>query len=130
MHGNTCTQNSLAPSIMIGSGIYILICTHYPDFIMEDTGDNHGALRKKMIMNGAASTGLNQQVEGLVREGDIHDYLCEYELAINSYDEALQVDPGCPDAWFNKAITLEKMGKHEEALRCIAVALNLHREIR
>ena len=97
---------------------------------MEDTDDNHGALRKKMIVNGAASAGLNQQAGGLVREGDIHDYLCEYEMAIDSYNDALLVDPGCADAWFNKAITLEKMGKHEEALQCIAVALNLHREFR
>lgn len=97
---------------------------------MEDIGDNPGDLRKKMIMNGESSAGLNQQAEELVREGDIHNYLCEYELAIDSYDDALRVDPGCADAWFNKAITLEKMGKHERALRCIAVALNLHRKIR
>jgi tetratricopeptide (TPR) repeat protein len=101
-----------------------------PDFIMDDTDGNYGALMKKMIVNGEASTGQNQQAEGLVREGDIHDYLCEFELAIDSYNDALLADPGCADAWFNKAITLEKMGKHQEALRCIAVALNLHREFR
>ncbi len=97
---------------------------------MDDTDGNYGALMKKMIVSCAASAGLNQQAKELVREGDIYDYLCKYELAIDSYNEALLAEPGCAEAWFNKAITLEKMGKHQEALQCIAVALNLHREIR
>jgi len=97
---------------------------------MEDPEDNHEALREKMALKGAEATGLIQQVAGLVREGDIHDYLCEYELAIVSYDDALHIDPDCADAWFNKAITLKKMGKHTEAMRCIAAALNLYRQIR
>ena len=83
-----------------------------------------------MELKDAEATELIDQVTELVREGDIHDYLREYEQAIISYDDALQIDPDCADAWFNKAFTLKKVGKHTEATRCVAIALNLYRRIR
>ena len=80
-----------------------------------------------MELKDAETAGLQDKVTELVREGDIHDYLREYNQAIISYDDALQIDPDCADAWFNKAITLKKVGKHTEATRCVAIALNLCR---
>ena len=71
---------------------------------------------------------LNQlkKKQDFVREGDIHDYLGRYEEAIFCYDKALQIDPTDADALFDKGMTLQKMGKHKEALKCIAEAVNLY----
>jgi tetratricopeptide (TPR) repeat protein len=79
-----------------------------------------------MELKGAEISDPVRQAEERVREGDLYDYHREYEKAIMSYDNALQIDPGCADAWFNKAITLNKMEKHNEATRCVAIALSLY----
>jgi tetratricopeptide (TPR) repeat protein len=70
---------------------------------------------------------LKKQVEERVREGDIHDYLRQYDQAIVSYNNALDLDPDCADAWINKAITLNKMGKKCEAMICVARAISLYK---
>ncbi len=62
-----------------------------------------------------------------MRESDIHDYRGEYDKAIVSNDNALQMDPDCADAWFNKTITLNKQGRHSESTRCVTIALNLYK---
>jgi tetratricopeptide (TPR) repeat protein len=64
--------------------------------------------------------------QDLVKEGDIRDSQGRYEEAIDSYDKALQIDPDDADAWFNKGITLKKMGKHSEGMRSIERAINLY----
>ncbi|MBS1238525.1 MAG: hypothetical protein H6R39_185 [Deltaproteobacteria bacterium] len=53
-------------------------------------------------MRDAEVTNLKRQVEERVREGDIHDYLRQYDQAIVSYNNALDLDPDCADAWINK----------------------------
>jgi tetratricopeptide (TPR) repeat protein len=82
-----------------------------------------------MGRNGVEVTNLIRQVEELVREGDIHDCRREYEQAIVSYNDALCLDPDCADAWLNKAITLNKMEKHPEAMICISRAISLYKQI-
>jgi tetratricopeptide (TPR) repeat protein len=79
-----------------------------------------------MELKGAGLSDPVRQVQEWVREGDIHDYHHEYEKAIISYDNALQIDPDNADAWFCKAITLNKIKKHSEATRCVAIALSLY----
>jgi len=64
--------------------------------------------------------------QDLVKEGDICDSQGRYEEAINFYDKVLQIDPDDADAWFNKGITLKKMGKHSEGTRSIETAINLY----
>ncbi len=64
--------------------------------------------------------------QDLVKEGDIRDSQGRYEEAINFYDKVLQIDPDDADAWFNKGITLKKMGKHSEGTRSIETAINLY----
>ena len=123
-------HNSLAISDVIVSCKYILTGNNYSSSVMEDPKDDHVALGKKMELKDAGAAGLKDQVTELVREGDIHDYLREYEQAVISYDNALQIDPDCADAWFNKAITLKKMGKDTEATRSVAIALSLCRRTR
>ena len=67
-----------------------------------------------------------KKVHDLVNDGDICDSECQYEKALAAYNGALQIDPDAADAWFNKGITLKKMGKHSEGTRCIETAINLY----
>jgi tetratricopeptide (TPR) repeat protein len=61
-----------------------------------------------------------------VEQGNIRDSLGQYEEALASYDSALTIDPGDADAWFNKGMTLKKMGKSKEAESCVETAINLY----
>ena len=61
-----------------------------------------------------------------VEQGNIRDSLGQYEGAIASYDSALKIDPNDADAWFDKAMTLKKMGKSKEAESCVETAINLY----
>jgi tetratricopeptide (TPR) repeat protein len=67
-----------------------------------------------------------QKLHDLVKEGDFCDSEGQYDKAIAAYDCALQIDPDAADAWFNKGLTLKKMGKHHEGTRCIEAAINLY----
>ncbi|MCJ7742565.1 MAG: tetratricopeptide repeat protein [Methanoregula sp.] len=59
-----------------------------------------------------------------VNEGNLKDSQGKYEEAIADYDKALQIDPSDADALFDKAETLQKMGKLKEAENLAAKALN------
>ena len=59
-----------------------------------------------------------------VNEGNLKDNQGKYEEAIADYDRALQIDPDDADALFDKAETLQKMGKLKEAEKLVEKALN------
>jgi tetratricopeptide (TPR) repeat protein len=59
-----------------------------------------------------------------VNEGNLKDSQGKYEEAIADYDKALQIDPDDADALFDKAETLQKMGKRKEAELLVEKALN------
>jgi len=65
------------------------------------------------------------QKRDLIKEEDLQDSEGRYEKAITAYDKVLQINPDDPDALFNKGITLTKMGKNSEGMRCIEAAINL-----
>ncbi len=48
------------------------------------------------------------------------------EKALAAYDSALRIDPEDADAWYDKGETLNKMGRHAEAAKCIATAIDLY----
>jgi tetratricopeptide (TPR) repeat protein len=50
----------------------------------------------------------------------------DYEKTIEAYDRALQINPDNADVWFNKGMTLKKMGKSSEGERCIEKAIILY----
>jgi len=58
--------------------------------------------------------------------GNCEDCLDKKEDAIASYDKALQIDPSHADAWFNKGMTLKKLGKTKEATQCIEKSIDLY----
>ena len=47
------------------------------------------------------------------------------QKAIAAYDNALKIDPGDAVAWFDKGMTLKKMGRSLESERCIETAINM-----
>jgi tetratricopeptide (TPR) repeat protein len=47
------------------------------------------------------------------------DFLGKCEDALAAYNIALKLDPELSEAWFNKGMTLKKMGKEREGIACI-----------
>ena len=43
-------------------------------------------------------------------------YFIIINLSLISYDKALQIDSNCLDAWNNKGIALNNLGKSEKAI--------------
>ena len=64
--------------------------------------------------------------EAYVLLGNCQECIEKHEDAITSYNKALQIDPGHAEAWFNKAMSLKKMGKTREATECIEKSVDLH----
>jgi tetratricopeptide (TPR) repeat protein len=58
------------------------------------------------------------------------DYLGKYEEAIRCYDRAIRIDPELSEAYFNKGLTLNKMGKTVEAAPCIKYGIKLSSMLR
>ena len=58
--------------------------------------------------------------------GNCQDCMDKVEDAIASYDKALQMDPDNAEAWFNKGMTLKKMGQITESTQCIEKCINLY----
>lgn len=58
--------------------------------------------------------------------GNCQECLDKNEDAIASYDKALQIDPTHADAWFNKGLSLKKIGKTKEASQCIEKSIDLY----
>jgi tetratricopeptide (TPR) repeat protein len=67
-----------------------------------------------------------QREHECVEYGDLRDSEGQYEKAIAAYDHALQIDPSDADAWFNKGLTLKKMGKISESTTCVETAIDLY----
>ena len=58
--------------------------------------------------------------------GNCQDCLEKVEDAIISYDKALWIDPENAEAWFNKGMTLKKIGNLKEATLCIEKCIDLY----
>ena len=61
-----------------------------------------------------------------VNEGNLKDSQGKYEEAIADYDRALQIDPYDADVLFDKAETLQKMGKYKEAEKLVEKAIDAY----
>ena len=58
--------------------------------------------------------------------GNCQDCLEKVDEAIISYDKALWIDPENAEAWFNKGMTLKKIGNLKEATLCIEKCIDLY----
>ncbi|HUW86243.1 MAG TPA: tetratricopeptide repeat protein, partial [Methanoregula sp.] len=52
-------------------------------------------------------------------------YLNQSDSAIPYYEKVIQIDPFYADAWFNKGMSIRKMGNEKEATLCIERAIEL-----
>ena len=53
-------------------------------------------------------------------------YSDRHEDAVAYYDKAIQADPFHADAWFNKGMSLKKLGREKEAQESIEKAIDLY----
>ena len=67
-----------------------------------------------------------QYPEAFALMGDCYDYLGQHEQAIANYDRALTIDPYHADAWFNKGMSLQSVGRSTEATQCIEKSIELY----
>ncbi len=58
--------------------------------------------------------------------GDCQDCIGKNEDAIASYNQALAIDPCHADAWFNKGMSLKKIGQSKEGSQCIERSIDLY----
>jgi tetratricopeptide (TPR) repeat protein len=58
-------------------------------------------------------------------KGLIHAMGKEYEQAIASYDQALEIKPDDHEAWYNRGIALGNLGRYEEAIASYDRALEI-----
>jgi len=56
------------------------------------------------------------------------DNLHRHEEAIESYEEAIMIDPFDIYAWNNKGVALGALARHEEALQCFQKAIEIEKE--
>ena len=67
-----------------------------------------------------------ENARALTLLGNCQDCLDNVRNAIESYDRALQIDPGDAETWFNKGMSLKKMGQINEATQCFEKCMNLN----
>ncbi|HWS15547.1 MAG TPA: tetratricopeptide repeat protein [Candidatus Methylomirabilis sp.] len=60
------------------------------------------------------------------KEGDTLAAARKYGEAIALYDRAIAVHPECCEAWTNKAIALNALGRDRESLACVDRALDIY----
>jgi Flp pilus assembly protein TadD len=58
--------------------------------------------------------------------GNCQDCLDNVHNAVESYDRALQIDPDDAETWFNKGMSLKKIGQINEATQCFEKCMNLN----
>jgi tetratricopeptide (TPR) repeat protein len=61
-----------------------------------------------------------------ILKGNGYYYKNEHNKAIQCYDKAIEIDPNYADAWYNKGVTLYRLGKHnDEAIQCYDKAIEI-----
>jgi tetratricopeptide (TPR) repeat protein len=91
---------------------------------------------REMAMAGEHNTAINylkqaitanpQYAEAYSLLGNCQDCLGRNEEAVASYNQVLALDPCHADAWFNKGMSLKKMGQTREASQCIEKSIDLY----
>ena len=59
-------------------------------------------------------------------EGNEYLYNRNYSMAIDHYDQAIEIDPNNADAWNNKGIALHNLRKYKEAIGCCDMAIKIN----
>lgn len=75
------------------------------------------------IIKGRARERLGEVIEGATNVGTGHMILGDYERALGEFERALELGPKFLAAWCNRGVTLERMGRLDDALKCYDLAL-------
>ncbi|MCK9594004.1 MAG: tetratricopeptide repeat protein [Methanoregula sp.] len=91
---------------------------------------------REMAMSGDHDAAINYLKQAIIANpryseaytllGNCQDCLGHDEDAVVSYNQALAIDPCHADAWFNKGMSLKKMGQTKEASQCIEKSIDLY----
>ncbi len=65
-------------------------------------------------------------LHSLIEIGNCYEYLSQSDKAILCYEKVIRIDPFYADAWFNKGMSIRKMGNEKEASLCIKRAIELY----
>jgi len=68
----------------------------------------------------------SKNAHALTLLGNCQDCLDNVKHAIESYDKALQIDPDDAETWFNKGMSLKKIGQINEATQCFEKCMDLN----
>ena len=78
-----------------------------------------------MEENNMDAEDLKQERE-IVEHGDFLDSQGKLEDAVAAYDSALEIVPDDADVLFSKGVTLVKLGKIPEAMKCMDTATQMY----
>lgn len=87
---------------------------------------HHKSLIKKMSLSNDNRNRILLELWTL--KGCIQIKLHQYPEALNSFNEALKLNPNKSMGWNNKGYALAKLGQYDEALSCIDRSLDLYPE--
>ena len=74
---------------------------------------------------GLAFIALGENARGCVNRGTGLMIQNKFDEALAQFDEAIAINPKFPEAWSNKGVLLEKMGRYEDAAEAYRQALDL-----
>lgn len=68
---------------------------------------------------------IGQSVNELVNEGISYGKLGEYNKAIETFDEAIAINPDEKSAWYNKGIAFDRLGEYEKSIEAYNRAITI-----
>jgi tetratricopeptide (TPR) repeat protein len=78
-----------------------------------------GEYAKALTFYDKALAVQSDSAKALHSKANALEALGKYEDALRCYDSALRCDPGDAECWFNKGVTLKKIGRETEGIGCI-----------
>jgi tetratricopeptide (TPR) repeat protein len=78
-------------------------------------------------LKGRSETAIFNRIfaEKLINKGTAYNFLKKYDLAIECFNKALEIDPKNGVLWNKKGFALGNLGKYEEAIECYNKALEI-----
>jgi tetratricopeptide (TPR) repeat protein len=95
------------------------------EFVAPDVLDKIQELTGQLDALKANSLRLFFTADDYVRTGDALYFEGRYDEAIDSYNEAIKIEPSIFSGWRGKARTLRRLKRYEEALKCSDRAMQI-----
>lgn len=96
------------------------------EFVAPDVVDKIQELTGQLDALKSSSLRLFFTADDYVRTGDALFFEGRYEEAIDSYNDAIKIEPSIFSAWRGKARTLRRLRRYDEALRCNDEAMRIY----